>query len=290
MLTGYNPCNRRACPMCEWRRSRIWRGRLLHGLDAFFAEHPTHKAVFLTLTVRNVPLGELADSIKHLHASWDRLQRCAFFPTAFWFRRTEVTISRLHGGPDCAAANVESKIAGRRHSMEDMEGVEQVKAQGPAAGWGPAMAHPHIHALLLVPASYFSNGYVRKTEWQQQWMMAARLDYAPIIDIRRASAKWSTDDALRDAKCGAIEAMKYTVKATDMLKAGDDLPEFIRQMRSHHLVAASRKLRKYLPTDAPNVAELRDERIDGLMREHPGVMCLAQWDAASSSYTLTPRA
>jgi hypothetical protein len=55
-------------------------------------------------------------------------------------------------------------------------------------------------------------------------------------------------------------------------------------------VAASRKLRKYLPTDAPNVAELRDERIDGLMREHPGVMCLAQWDAASSSYTLTPRA
>jgi hypothetical protein len=142
---------------------------------------------------------------------------------------------------------------------------------------------------LLVPASYFSHGYITQAEWQRQWMMAGRLDYAPVVDIRKASAKFTTGEAFYDAKAAGIEAMKYAVKATDMLKMAADLPEFIHQTRGHRLVAMSRRLRDFVPEHDPTAAEMADDRAAGLPRLHPGVMCLAQWDRTLSDYVLTPR-
>ena len=50
-LRGAALCNTRLCPFCEWRRSRVWRARLHRGLSAFQKDFPTHRGVFLTLTV-----------------------------------------------------------------------------------------------------------------------------------------------------------------------------------------------------------------------------------------------
>lgn len=288
MLTEYNPCNRRACPMCEWRRSLVWRGRLLSGLDAFFASHPTHRAIFVTLTAKTVPFGALGDEIKYLHSSWQRLTQCSFFPSSFWFRRTEVTRANPPRGDDGVPSAPTAQFAGRRPKPTEQE-VDTTDVQIADADTAmPLYAHPHIHALILVPASYWSHGYVTQGEWQRQWQMAARLDYSPVVDVRKARATFTTGEAFYDAKAAGIEAMKYTIKAADMTKMGRDLPEFVHQMRGHRLVGMSRPLAAFVPEHDPTAAEMGDDREAGLPRLHPGVQCLAQWDRSISDYVLTP--
>jgi hypothetical protein len=288
-LLEYNPCNRRLCPMCEWRRSMVWRGRLMAGLDRFFEEKPTYRPLFLTLTVRNVPLGELADQIREIHAGWNRLAGARWFPTPYWFRRTEVT-TRSPMGLDSSESGGE--IIQRRCAPEiGSDSARSVSAcDDGAAGILPSSAHPHVHALLLVPASYFSHGYIKHTQWQAQWQMAARLDYAPVIDIRRAHAKFTAGEALYDAKAAGIEAMKYAVKATDLQKIGANVPEFAHQIRGHRLVGMSSKLRDFVPDVEPTADEMASDAACGIPSIHPGVVCVAQWDSAVSDYVLTPKA
>lgn len=86
-------CNRRLCPFCEWRRAKGWRRRFFEGMPRFHEDFPTHKPLFLTLTQRNVHLGELRETIQDMHKAWNRMKQCSFFPTPFWFRRTEVTVN-----------------------------------------------------------------------------------------------------------------------------------------------------------------------------------------------------
>ena len=71
----------------------------------------------LTLTVKNPPVTELRDTLKHMNDSWQRLIQTKRFKSgvAGFLRTTEVT----------------------RGNDADM------------------MAHPHFHALLLVKPSYF---------------------------------------------------------------------------------------------------------------------------------------
>jgi hypothetical protein len=125
-------CNRRLCPFCEWRRTRAWRARLIRGLEAFLTEHPKHSAVFLTLTVRNCQVYELRDTISHMHESLNRLKQYEIWPTEFWFRRTEVTVSR-HG---------ESETLPRAQPGTDLA--------LPPGGGAVRSVHPHLHCLLLV--------------------------------------------------------------------------------------------------------------------------------------------
>ena len=75
-LRSARVCNRRLCPFCEWRRAKGWRRRFFEGLPRFHEDFPTHKPVFLTLTQRNVPLGELRETIQHMHRSWNRMKQC----------------------------------------------------------------------------------------------------------------------------------------------------------------------------------------------------------------------
>jgi hypothetical protein len=288
MLTDYNPCNRRACPMCEWRRSLVWRGRLMAGLQAFFEAHPTHKAIFATFTVRNVQVQDLAVAIRELHSGWNRMVQCKFFPSPFWFRRTEVTRGLRPADRDAPAEFRSGKFAGRRGNTELRRAdITDATSVDPDMSM-PLWVHPHLHTLILVPASYWGRDYIKLGEWQRQWQMAARLDYSPVVDVRKARAKFTTGEAFYDAKAAGIEAMKYTVKAADMLQMGRQLPEFVHQMRCHRLVAMSQQLRQFVPDHDPTAKEMADDREAGLPRLHPGVLCLAQWDCTISDYVLTP--
>ena len=54
---------------------------------------PTHRWVFLTLTVKNPPVTELRDTLKHMNDSWQRLIQTKRFKSgvAGFLRTTEVT-------------------------------------------------------------------------------------------------------------------------------------------------------------------------------------------------------
>ena len=249
-LRGAKLCNRRLCPFCEWRRTRGWRARLHGGLEALLKDKPTLKGVFLTLTVRNVPLTELRGTLADMSAGWNRLTKSRSFPTPYWFRRTEVTVGYPRGN-------------------------------------ATAMAHPHFHALLLVPASYWGRNYIKQLEWQKRWMEAMRLDYAPIVDVRAAKAKPNSDGNASSAISSAvIEAAKYATKATDLLELGDATAEYAHQVRGVRLYAASRPLGKYVGNSPLSLPELLDASPE-TSPEVESLFGVASWFEDSQEYLFT---
>ena len=243
-------CNRRLCPFCEWRRTRVWRARLIQGLESYSEVQPKMSALFLTLTVKNCQLYELRETIRHLHRSFKRLTLIQGFPTSAWFRRTEVTLGKSLGGS------------------------------------GPLFApqvHPHIHAPLLVRPSYWSRGYWSQLRWQKEWQMAARLDYAPIVDIRRARSNRNADSsALSDANLAAtLEAAKYSTKAADLLSLGTSLPTFHTEMKHLRLYGVSAQLRQHIKARDINQEELFDPSQE---TDEPSFTAVAKWFDSIQEY------
>ena len=148
------------------------------------------------------------------------------------------------------------------------------------------MVHPHIHCLLLVRPSYWSRDYVTKLRWQQEWQMAARLDYAPVVDVRRAKAK-PTDDQLHGvAPVSAVtEAAKYAAKATDLLALGDALPEFHRQMKGLRLFGVSQPLRRYISDADLQKQDLLDLEQFPVPVITPALSAVAEWSDSLQEYS-----
>ena len=119
--------------------------------------------------------------------------------------------------------------------------------------------HPHIHVVLFVPGAYFGRNYIRQTEWRKEWMDAARLDYAPVVDVRRARTKSSSGGhAIDESRLAGIEAAKYATKATDLISMGDVLTDYHYAIKGLRLSAASSSMRPYLSDSSMAVDELLD--------------------------------
>lgn len=264
-------CGARLCPFCEWRRTKAWRRRLIEGLGRFHADYPTHKGVFLTLTVRNCDLSDLRDQIGQLHAAYMRMTKCAFFPTTHWFRRTEVTV-RPFGESDAPGRRARMSIEWDRLANGDYRGCR----------W---QAHPHLHVLALVPASYFSHGYVKQSEWRAQWQMAARLDYTPVVDVRRTKARPGNVEPESEDVGASCEAAKYMAKATDLLKLGPLLPVLHEQLKGLRMVGVSRPLAQYVRPDEPDSVELTDAE-EIAAADELGAYVTAHWDSIGATYRI----
>jgi plasmid rolling circle replication initiator protein Rep len=170
-------CRVRHCPVCQWRRSLMWQARFLKALPAIEAAYPSARWLFLTLTVRNMPISELRASVQEMNKAWHRLVKREEFAgnVQGWIRTTEVT----RGQND--------------------------------------YAHPHFHCLLMVRPSYFSSKYyVTHERWVNLWQECARLDYRPSVHIQAVKPKpkrGSTESPIRRA---VYETLKYSVTPEDM--------------------------------------------------------------------------
>lgn len=149
-----NFCKQRLCPACSWRRSvKIYgaTSRILDYIDA--TEGKAVKYLFLTLTVKNVPLPRLSQTIDQMSEAYNRLRN-----NRAWKRR----------------------ILGAMRTLEITINPETHEA------------HPHYHLILVVPRSYATKGdklYWTHADWQAQWKQAARLDYAPQVSIERVKGR-----------------------------------------------------------------------------------------------------
>ena len=267
LLRGARVCNRRLCPFCEWRRTRALRARLIAGLNAFAAVQPKWSAVFITLTQQNCQLEDLRSTVREMHAALNRLAQVSMWPTPYWLRRTEVTVKRFQG----------------EHSASRL--VATAEELPPVGGGRIQSVHPHIHCLLLVPPSYWSHGYVKQLRWQQEWQMAARLDYAPVVDVRRAKAKPSDEHLHGVAPVAAvIEAAKYATKATDLLALGDELPEFHHQMKGLRLYGVSQALQQYVKAGEVSADELLDTDQFPVPCITPSLHAVAEWIDSAQEY------
>lgn len=90
-------CRVRLCPVCQWRRSLMWRARFLEAFPRIVGDYPTARFVFLTLTVRNCSLTDLRANISHLNKSWARLVKRKRFPAIGWVKSVEVTRNAATG-------------------------------------------------------------------------------------------------------------------------------------------------------------------------------------------------
>ncbi len=87
-------CRLRHCPVCQWRRSLMWKAKAYKILPKVVEAYPSHHWLFLTLTQKNVPITELRDNLKNMNRAFQRLVQLKAFPAEGWLRSTEVTRGR----------------------------------------------------------------------------------------------------------------------------------------------------------------------------------------------------
>lgn len=173
-------CRVRQCPVCSWRRSQMWRARFYQAVPRLLENHPGHRFIFLTLTVRNCPVNELRDTITQMNNAWSKLRRRKVFPAVGYVKAVEVT------------RNTDVR----------------------SASFGTA--HPHIHALLMVDEKYLTGrNYIRAENWRKLWQSCLEVDYLPVVNVKAVKFKQGQEPA-QAIRLALMETLKYTVKPTDL--------------------------------------------------------------------------
>jgi plasmid rolling circle replication initiator protein Rep len=93
-LSAAHFCRVRWCPVCQWRRSLMWKAKAAKILPLVLAAYPKHRWLFVTLTVKNCQIQDLRSTISHLNASYKRLSELNAFPADGWLKAVEVTRSK----------------------------------------------------------------------------------------------------------------------------------------------------------------------------------------------------
>ena len=203
-------CRVRHCPVCQWRRSLMWIARFIEGAQRLLAEHPKARFLFLTLTRKNVPIGDLRGELRAMSKGWERLaKRKEFAGVLGWLRAVEVT-----RGKD-----------------------------------GTAHPHYHALLIVSSDYFRSRERYIAHDRWTALWRDSLRLDYDPIVfvtavkSIRAARSSGLPSKALLSA---ARETLKYAVKPADMSADVAWFMELTRQLHKCRFIASGGILRSVL--------------------------------------------
>jgi plasmid rolling circle replication initiator protein Rep len=140
-----------------------------------------------------------------------------------------------------------------RRGLKDFIRTVEVTYNYKKSSW-----HPHIHGLFFVPKEYFSKdnkNYISQEQLAEYWQHACKLDYKPVVDIRRVydknkpkeRIKLDTDIKAMDLSGAIFETAKYCVKplnlfsntldnyddnmdAVDELKVTINIKEIVREL------------------------------------------------------------
>lgn len=143
-LSSARFCRVRHCPVCQWRRSLMWKAKAYKILPKVLADYPKARWLFVTLTVRNCNIAGLRENLVWMNKGFKRLSELKSFPADGYIKTTEVTRGKTP----------------------------------------PGSAHPHFHVLLMVKPSYFGHGYLSQAKWVEMWQKSLRIDYKPILDVQ----------------------------------------------------------------------------------------------------------
>lgn len=227
----------------------MWQARFYQALPQITEQYPKARWLFLTLTVKNPPIGELRDTLAHMNKAWQRLiQRKALGDIQGWIRTTEVT------KPDDSG-----------------------------------YCHPHFHVLLMVKPSYFSRGYIKQSKWVELWQSCLQVGYEPNVDVRtvkhRKPAEGEDADQVRAAALhkAVQETLKYSTKPADMVSDEAWFLELTRQTHKLRFMASGGALKDVLKVDQESDEELvmAEGEADG---EDDGSRIGFTWRPTSQTY------
>lgn len=255
-LHSANFCRERLCPMCAMHRSRQIFAQVSQVMNAIDKERPGLTPVFLTLTLRNCEAGELSATLDTIFQGWNRF---------------------------LANKRVKRIIVGWFRALEVTYNEKE------------DTYHPHVHAILLMPPSYFTTpkDYMTTKQWVASWRKALRLDYDPVCDIRAI-------DTAADGRSGAVaEVAKYTAKDSDYLKEDEGLTDklvavFIAALKGRRLHAFGglmKETAKRLKLDLKKMVpgEVTDKNGVKLRKDIDYILYMYRWNMGLSRYDFEGR-
>lgn len=250
-------CRDRLCPMCAWRKSLVTFHQVSRMIDYIELHHPgKYVPIFVTLTMRNCTAAELPDEITHILTAWRLMMN-----------------SKNNRKPYRVAA-------GWMRTLE-------VTYNAAADTW-----HPHIHAIVLVPVSYFDTAgddYIDHDGWVAEWRWALRADYDPSVDIR----------TIKGERAHAVaEVSKYTVKPGEWVSEDEDATD--ERVRLLSTTLARRRLvmfgglfkevRKLLELEDAETADLvQTDGEDDVRGDVVVAMVRYEWQIGVTNYVCTER-
>jgi len=178
-------CKFRFCSTCNWRRNLNINRELLQALEAIEATRSVNY-LFLTLTIKNPQTIDLKATVKHLNESFKRMSKTKEY---------------------------KDTILGHFKALE-IVGDETPSGE----------VHPHFHIILIVNSSYFtSRTYISQAKWIEMWQKALRVDYKPVVDVRRIKPKQTKNGKQLTALQSAVfEVAKYSVKHSILTDKSDE--------------------------------------------------------------------
>jgi hypothetical protein len=142
----------------------------------------------------------------------------------------------------------------------------------------------------MVNETYFKDGYISQANWTKMWKECLKVDYNPIINVKRVRNRKHkskqtvdsidnttvdtinnrpVDNPIDDIIAGVLETIKYSVKPADLI--GEDhlfvtpqdwLAELTRQLHKTRSIALGGIFKQYLSEDEPEDlinAEIEEE-------------------------------
>lgn len=231
-----NFCRERMCAVCAWRRQAKFVATTYPTLETLASAG--YRYIFLTLTVRNVQGPELPAAVDNLLAAWRRFAICAPIARVMrgYIRSLEITYSS---------------------ERDDY--------------------HPHIHALMVVDAAYFKAAnpdWLTQLDIQNLWCKAARLNYAPVVDVRTVTE--------RDAeRAPYVEVLKYALKPSKAPPNG--LLWQIKALKGRRLVCFGGIVARLRALD---LDDLTDTSIDAPEGKSPLRCVLYKFNTSGGAYEI----
>ena len=157
--------------------------------------------------------------------------------------------------------------------------------------------HPHFHMILAVDNSYFTQSriYLSQENWTSLWQSCLKVDYTPIVDVRRIKA----DDNQGFGKAVA-ETAKYTVKADDFLirdekgniqenltdEVVETLDYALHRKRLTSFGFIFKEIHKELNLDDSEDGDLTNTDNEDLREDLTNIILRYQWNIGIKNYVL----
>lgn len=256
-LSNANFCKVRLCPMCSWRRSLKIFGQVSRVMD-HVEENYNYKYIFLTLTVKNCYGEDLRDTLDLMTKAFNTMTRRKAFKQAVngYFRSLEITYNKENG-----------------------------------------TYHPHFHMILAVNDSYFKDTriYLTQNDWTELWKSCLKVDYTPIVDVRRIK-----ENKEKDFGKVVAETVKYTVKPEDFLIRDEKgnikenltdevvktLDEALHRKRLTAFGFIFKEVHKELNLDDTEDGDLTNTDNEDLREDLTNIILRYQWNIGVKNYIL----
>jgi len=245
-LSSANFCKFRFCSTCNWRKVVRVHQNLFKAIGELEKEREL-AYILLTLTVRNPKVEDLKDTIKQMNAGFTRMSQRKDFKKVVigYFKAIE--------------------ILGSSTPSDEM--------------------NPHFHILLIVSKSYFkSRYYIKQSKWTEMWKNALRIDYTPVVDVRRVRSK---DEKMTPLQSVVAEVAKYSLKPIDLvLKKDEYFISIIEQTKRMRFYSTGGMLKRKL--NLKNEDTLENVKLDETEKNEWIEICkeLYKWSYENKQYEL----